>query len=203
MRSANASTSIAPWLALAVGVVNLLGTLFLFLMFILMLTSVSNGDPFGPLNDFSNGLGAALSAALAAALHGWLRARGPRIALPATILALVGALIGIYGSWLIMSGTTGFVLAGLVSMAGYALIGLSLLALNHGSSWPRGLVKLGIATGAVMALGLAAIPSVLMRIDSLEAAVWHTWIGQAGWFGWGVLLPVWALRLWKALRSAA
>jgi len=181
MRAANASTSIAPWLALAVGVVNLLGTLFLFLMFMLMFTGQSNGDPFGPLNDFSNGLGAALSAALAASLHGWLRARKPRIALPALILAIVGALIGIYGSWLIMSDRTGFVLAGLVSMAGYGLIGLWLLAVNRGSSWPQGLVKLGIAVGAVMVLGLAAIPSIFMRIDSFEASAWHTWIGQSAW----------------------
>ena len=88
------------------------------------------------------------------------------------------------------------------TMTGYALIGLWLLAVNFRAPWPQGLVTFGLIAGAVMVLGLAAIPSMFMRIDSFGDAAWHSWLGQVGFLGYAVLYPLWCLRLWSLLRAA-
>lgn len=195
MLSSNASTSSIAWLALAVAVVTLLGLALLIIMFMF-------GEPFGTLNDICNGTAGLLSAALALALYPEHHARNPQLALAALIVVIIGAVTVVVGSVLIMSGTTGFFLAGMYTMTGYALIGLWLLALNNGSPWPHGLAAFGLIAGGVMALGLAALPSIFMGIDSFGAATWHTWLGQVGFLGWAVLYPIWCLRLWHLLRAA-
>jgi hypothetical protein len=193
--SSNASNSTIASLALAVGVVNLAGLLFLIIMAVV-------GSPWGTLNDICNGVGAVLSVALALALHPQLRARDPRLAIAALVVVILGALIATLGSVLVMSGRTGFFLAGMYTMTGYALIGLWLLAVNRGGALPQALVLFGLIAGAVMVLGLAAIPSIFMRIDSFGTAAWHTWVGQMGFIGWAILYPIWCLRLWGLLRAA-
>jgi heme/copper-type cytochrome/quinol oxidase subunit 4 len=190
----NALTTTA-WFAFAVAVVTVVGLALLIIMYLL-------GEPFGTLNDICNAVAALLSAAMALMLFPLHHARSPQLAVAALILAVAGAVIAVVGSALVMSKTTGFVLAGLYLMVGNALIGLWLLSLNHGSPWPQGLITFGLITGAVMALGLAAIPGIFMGIDSLTRSPWHTWVGQAGFIGWAILYPVWCLRLWHALRTA-
>jgi hypothetical protein len=194
LNSSHLSNSSLAWLALVVGLVNLTGLLFLVIMSL-------GAALFGPLNDIFNALGALLSLALAAALYAQHHARSQQLATAALILVIVGAGLAVVGSWLVMSGRTGFFLAGMYTMTGYALIGAWLLAVNYGASWPRGLVTFGLIAGAVMLLGLAAIPSIFMRIDSFSAAAWHTWLGQAGFVGWAILYPIWCLRLWQLLRA--
>ena len=193
--SSNASTSNSAWLALAVAAVTLLGLLFLILMY------VFSSGPIGMLNDVCIAVAAALSVALAWTLYPLQQARSPQFALPALILAAAGAVIVIAGSALSISGTTGFVLAGLFMVAGNALIGLWLLGLNYGSPWPRGLVTFGLIAGGLMAVGLLAVPGIFARTDSFETSSWLTWIGQMGFFGYAVLFPVWCLRLWTFLRA--
>ena len=195
--SSNASSSSTAWLALAVAAATVLGLILLILMYVL------GSGLLGMLNDVVIGISALLSVALAWSLHAQHLARSPQLATPALILTILGAVIVIAGSVLSISGKTGFILAGLYMMVGYALIGLWLLSLNQGDPWPRGLVVFGLITGAVMALGMAAIPGILAGTDSFEASSWLTWIGQMGFFGWAVLYPIWALRLWNTLRLAS
>lgn len=194
--SSNASSSTSAGLALAVAVVTLVGLVLLILMSIL-----SNGF-LGMLNDIAIVIAAFLSVALAWSLHSQLLARSPQLALPALALAIVGAIIVTVGSVLSISGRTGFILAGLYMMLGNALIGLWLLSLNQGASWPHGLAIFGLISGAVMVLGLATIPGIVAGTDSFKDSSWLTWVGQMSFFGWAVLYPIWALRLWNTLRAA-
>ncbi|HEY5982702.1 MAG TPA: hypothetical protein VIU38_04455, partial [Anaerolineales bacterium] len=97
MFSSNASHSNIAWLAFAVGVITLLGLALLILMYVL------KSGPLGMLNDICNGLGAALSVALAAALFSQHQARSPQLAVPTLILVVVGAIIAIAGSVLVIS----------------------------------------------------------------------------------------------------
>lgn len=196
MLSSNPSTSTAAGLAFAVAAVTLLGLVLLVLMYVL------SSATFGILNDIVIGIAALLSVALARALHSQHLARSTQLATPALILTILGAVIVIVGSALSISGKTGFILAGLFMMVGNALIGLWLLSLNQGAPWGHGLAVFGLVTGAVMALGLAAIPGILTRTDSFEASSWLTWVGQMGFFGWSILYPIWCLRLWNTLRAA-
>lgn len=195
MFSSNASNSNIAWLAFAVGVVTLLGLALLILMYVL------KSGPLGMLNDICNGLGAALSVALALALFSQHQARSPQLAVPALILVVIGAIVAIAGSVLVLSRTTGFFLAGMYTMVGYALIGIWVLSLNQSAPWSASLTVLGWVAGGAMVLGLAAIPSIFMRIDSFQAAAWHTWLGQVGFLGWAILYPIWCLRLWQVLRT--
>jgi hypothetical protein len=193
--SSNASNTTVASLALTIGVVMLLGLAFLILMY-----ALSSGT-LGMLNDVCNGLGALLSVALAFAMLQAHQARSPQLAVPGLILAIVGAIVVVVGSVLVMSRTTGFFLAGMYTMTGYAFIGFWLLALNYRAPWPASLVTLGVIAGAVMVLGLAAIPSIFLRIDSFTDAAWHTWLGQVGFLGWAILYPIWCIRVWQLLRS--
>lgn len=196
MFSSNSSTSTIAWLAFAVAAITLLGLALLILMYMF-----SSGS-LGMLNDTCISIAALLSVALAWTLYPLHQARSPQLALPVFILVIVGAVIVVVGSVLSISGTTGFILAGLYMMAGNALLGLWLLSLNQGSPWPHGLVVLGLITGAVMTLGLAAVPGIFTGTDSFESSSWLTWVGQMGFFGWAILYPIWCLRLWHVLRAA-
>ena len=83
-----------------------------------------------------------------------------RSAASAVGAAIVGAGLTVAGSTLVVSGTTGFFLAGLVSSVGFAGIGAWLVVLNRSDAMaavvPPRLRSLGIAAGALMALGIAA-----------------------------------------------
>jgi len=193
--SSDISSPTSARLAFAVAAVTLVGLVLLVLMYVL-----GNGT-LGMLNDVTIVIAALLSVALAWSLHAQHAARSPQLATLTLILTIIGAIVVTVGSVLSTSGRTGFVLAGLYMMVGNALIGMWLLSLNQGSPWPQGLGILGLVTGGIMLLGLAAIPGIVARTDSFEASSWLTWVGQMGFFGWAVLYPIWALRLWILLRS--
>ena len=84
------------------------------------------------------------------------------------------------GSTLVVSGTTGCFLAGLVSSVGFAGIGTWLVILNRSDAiaavLPRRLRSLGIAAGALMALGIAAAPGIVLRLDDMATAPAWVWI---------------------------
>ena len=154
------------------------------------------GGPFGSINDLGN--------ALTGALSGWLAWRLRPMAVPgstaaATGAALVGAAIAVVGSALVISGTTGFFLAGLVSSVGFAGIGVWLVVLNRtvasDRGWPPAHRRLGVVTGVLMAVGVATAPGIAMGLDNIDTAPGWIWIGYTGWIGTFILYPVWALWL--------
>jgi hypothetical protein len=163
------------------------------------------GGIFGTVNDWAN------------ALLGWwvllvavlLRlAEGGGWQANAAVGAAAGAVVGLtWGTWLVVTGTTGFFLAGLVSTLGLAAVGAWLL-LAHAASRDGGLLatgpaRLGRVVGCLMVGGLLALPGALAGVDDFADAQWHSYLAEgSAWLGAYVLLPVWSVRLARRLRRA-
>ncbi len=161
------------------------------------------GPPFGTINDIGN--------AATGVLSGWLAWRLRRqvqggVADVAVGAAMVGAAITVVGSALVVSGTTGFLLAGLVSSLGFAGIGAWLVVLNRradeAAGWPRRLRVLGVAAGALMTFGVATAPGIILGLDDMVSAPPWVWIGFMSWLGTYVAYPVWAIWLGTAEAPA-
>jgi hypothetical protein len=160
-------------------------------------------DRFGAVNDVGNSvLGFSAGALSVAAVPSGIARRA--IAAPAAAVAVVGAATAVVGSWLILSGTTDYYLAGLVSAAGFALIGGWLVALNAAAeadlrTRPR-LRQLGIVTGLIMAVGVIGVVGIVHAEDDLETA--PGWLVATGvsWLGTYLLLPLWCFLF--AARAA-
>jgi len=199
MISSNYSSTATGWIAFAAGFTGILGLIFLILLFAI-------GQPFGTLNDICIGLTAVLSAALAWLLYPVLHEQASLLSQAALIAALLGALVVVAGSTLVISGVKGWFLAGLYMAAGNGLLGLWLIALNTSAFkdgwWSSNLSILGLVSGVIMAVGLAAIPGIVRGIDSTESASWVVNMGQAGALGYLVLTPVWSILLGRFLPRA-
>jgi hypothetical protein len=176
-------------LAVAVGVVAAGSAVCLATYFVVR-------GPFGTLNDIGNATTGVLSAALAWRLRRHVAGRAGDVALGA---ALAGAAITVTGSALVVSGSTGFFFAGLVSSVGFAGIGVWLVVLNRRSAaaatWSSRLRALGVIAGGLMLLGVATVPGVLLGLDDMETAPGWIWIGQLGWLGTFVVYPAWAISM--------
>ncbi len=147
------------------------------------------GEPWGTLNDAGNALMALLCGGLAVLLY-----RATSVV--ATSVAVLGAAVGLLGSYLVMTDTTGYFLAGLVSAAGFALIGSWLVVLGRAGGVPAAL--LAQVVGVVMAIGLVNVPGILQGFDDLESAPWWILAAEISWAGTYLLLPLWALRCARA-----
>jgi hypothetical protein len=172
-------------LAIAVGAVAIASAISLALFFVVQ-------GPFGTINDVLNGVLAILSGALAWSLSG---------SAALVYVAFLGALIAIAGSVLVVTGITGFFLAGLVSSAGFALIGAWLLWYSWSLGSPLALRWLGVAAGALMVLGIVVLPGIAMRLDDMNKAPAWIWIGFVSWLGIYAALPAWSI--WFGLTRPA
>ncbi len=194
--TSNAAGASVSRLAVAAGVVQLIGLLSLIVFFVV-------GDPFGTLNDLCIALTGLLSAALAWQLSGVFAARSPALGWLLPALAGLGALIVVVGAALVITRTTGWVLAGLWMEFGYAWIGVWVVvfcvAAPASAGWPRGLTTLGLAAGGLMVLGALTLPGLLRGLDAWEALPWYVNVGQAGGLGWLLLYPLWCLWLGRVL----
>jgi hypothetical protein len=164
--------------------------------------AVGARGPFGAINDLGNALVGILSALLALRL----RPRGMEglVGAAAISAAVVGAAITVVGTALV--GTTGFFLAGLVSSVGFAFIGLWLIALNRSlraeGRWPRGLPRLGVVLGLLMALGFVAAPGIAMGPEEMGAAPKWVLIGFLGWIGTYLIYPAWSIWLGRVIGQS-
>lgn len=155
--------------------------------------------PFGILNDMGTASAGLLSAALAWRLRQRIQERTRGVAMAC---AMVGGAVAVLGSLLVISGTTGFFLAGLVSSVGFAGIGAWLVMLNRSPlamAGPGRLRQLGLLAGGLMLLGIAALPGIAAGLDDMATAPGWVWIAQLGWLGIFVAYPAWAL--WTGIRA--
>ena len=157
------------------------------------------GGPFGAINDVGNALIGILSALLAFASRGIARTHWLAIG-----VAVVGAALTIVGTFLVISETTGFFLAGLWSSVGYAFIGAWLVLLNRSSAlanrWPRSLRTAGLLAGAAMLAGVVAVPGILMGVDDFDAVPPWLWIFSVGWLGTYLIYPAWCFWIGRVER---
>lgn len=187
-------TRATPELAIAVGAVSI-GSALCIATFSVV------GGPFGTINDLGNAAAGVLSAGLAWQLRGVLPGRSRTVGLGA---AFVGSALAVTGSSLVVSGTTGWLLAGLVSSVGYAGIGAWLVLANREApaAWPRQLRRLGVVAGALMITGLLALPGIALRQDDPASAPGWVWLGFLGWLGIYLVYPAWAISLGLGQRAA-
>jgi hypothetical protein len=53
---------------------------------------------------------------------------------------------------------------------------------------------MGFLAGAVMMLGIAAFPGILLSANTERSAPWISrYIGRAGYLGWLLLYPIWCI----------
>lgn len=188
------------WLAIALGGVTFLGV-------VLLISFFTFGSFFGTLNDLCVAIEAILYASVAWIFYSAHRVRSPRFSQFTLISALVvGALVVFVGSALVICDITGWFLAGLMKHFGYTLVGLWLLGLNYyfaqrRRTWPRRLVRFGLITGAIMAIGLLTGPGIVGRVDDPGLAPWFVNVGQLGSLGWLLLYPIWSIWLDHLLLS--
>jgi hypothetical protein len=181
------SNTTIGWTAIATGVSAILALLFLTLMYTVNMS-------FGKVNDVFNSIIGISSVILAWRLYAEYHARSPLMGQITLILALVGAIFTIIGSFLILYWLTDFILAGWYTGIGNALIGLWLAAfcysLLNGDALPHNLVIIGLVVGAFMAVGLIGITGILARIDSMESIPWYLYIAFFGYLGTYLLYPI-------------
>lgn len=196
MTTSNFSTAATGWIAIATGVSAILAAIFLILLYTV-------NESFGEVNDGFNAVIGILSAVLAWMLYAEHHAKSPLMSQIALALAVAGAIFTIIGSTLIIFGFTGFVLAGLYSAMGNALIGLWLAAfcysLRRGDALAHNLVIFGIVAGALMAIGLLGVPGIFAGIDSMESMPWYLYVAFLGWLGTYLLYPIWTIWLGRNL----
>ena len=171
-------------LAVTLGVVGVGNCISLIALFVI-------GGPLGTINDVGNAVLGLLSGALAVILWRSGATPGPGHGLVASIVAALGAVVTVIGSVLILTDSTGYFLAGLVSSSGFALIGVWLISLNR----PSRRLGSGVVAGAVMALGFIGVPGIAMGVDDMETAPVWLLVGGVSWFGTYILFPIWSIRL--------
>ncbi len=190
----------SAYVAVTLGIIGLGSWISLIVFFIV-------GGPFGAINDVGNGALALLSGALAVMTWRSGAAPGPANGAVVISVALLGATVAVIGSALILSDTTGFFLAGLVSSTGFALIGVWLhllnrwIASNGDQGWPARRLTLGKLAGAVMALGIISIAGAVMGLDDMGAAPVWVHVGGISWLGTYILFPVWSIWFGRALAE--
>ena len=165
---------------------------------VLLILAAAFGRSFGRLGDVMGALTAVLSAGLAMLLFPEHRALESQLAFAAFGLAVVGGFIAAFGSVLAATEAASWFLAQLYGAAGCALIGAWLIMVNMAgdaaNTFPNRAVNIGLLAGAVMVLGIAAIPGIVLGANTERSAPWISrYIGRAGYLGWTLLYPLWCI----------
>lgn len=190
-------SALVGWIAIAAGVAG-------FSALVLAILGFLFGGPFAGPSDVVVGLAAFLSAALAMLLFPRHYELDPQLALLALALAIAGAFGTVFGSVLATTRATGWFLTQLYVAAGDALLGLWLILFNRSAgavdAIPNAVETVGLLAGAVMALGLGAIPGILAGRDTERLSPWISrYLGRAGDLGSLFLFPLWCIMLGRAL----
>jgi hypothetical protein len=118
------TAKIVAWLALLVSCMGMLAVVSLVVFFVSLVQDICCGSFLGVLNDVLNVLTSIGSAVLASVLHSALSRLAPRLSLVVLIGVWAGAVAVAFGSWLIVTGTSGVELASYYFFFGNGLIGI-------------------------------------------------------------------------------
>jgi len=167
---------------------------------------------FGPVNDLGVGTAGIMLAVLAWRLAPAARRSSLNLATAGVVAATAGATVVALGSLLVLTGRTGWFLAGHVTMLGYAVLGPWVIGINvvarRDAWWPQPQTTLGLVAGVTMLCGWFAIPAILSGLDTPGRVPWYVTVAYIGGVGWFLLLPVWCFRLgqltpWVAAATPA
>lgn len=196
MMTNNLSLESVGWTAIFTGAAGVIALIFLILLNIRV-------QPFGTLNDIFNSVLGVSAAVLAWMLYAEHHSKSPGLSQAALALAVLGAVVAVIGSWLVISGRTGFVLAGWYTAVGFAWIGFWLIifcaSLRGTGVLPGKLTTFGLITGVSMALGLISLMGITSGIDSMESLPWYLYIAYTAFIGIYFLFPAWAIWLGRTL----
>lgn len=164
------------------------------------------GEPFGSVNDISIGVAALLSGLLASRLFASHGSTSPALALVALVFAWAGAVIVWVGSYLVVSGTTGYFLASLVTTFGYALIGLWLLIITlsgHVALVPTPTARrLPLLASLLMVIGFLVLPGIVSQMDDPNtASLLVNVVPPITWLGGFLAYPIWAFIFGRRARA--
>lgn len=156
------------------------------------------GEPFGTINDLGNGAAGILAA-------GFVATATDPDDVAARSLASIGAAVSAAGSALVVTHTTGWLLAGFVSGLGFGLIGPGIVRASdrlaqRGAISPR-LAVTGRAIGWLMASGVSAALPVALRLDDPGAAPAWSWLTFVGIAVGLVPFPLWAIAVARSIRA--
>jgi hypothetical protein len=199
-------SKLTGWLALLVGIAGVLAVIMLALFFIGLFQNIRSLSSMGGINDKLNAVVGILGAILASVLHPTLRRLAPRFSVVALTGAWVGAIVIIYGSWLILTGKGDLELSTYYFFFGNGLIGTWLWALNRKlrqqaeAVMPPSLTRLGLIAGSFMMIGLLGLYGVLLGLDGND---YSSLIMVAGisFLGTGILYPIWCLLMGRWILS--
>lgn len=194
--SSNFSSNTIGWTAIATGVAVVFAVIFITLMYTVNMI-------FGPINDVFNSIIAILSAVLAWMLYAQFHESSPLTSQVTLLLAVIGTITMIIGSVLVLFKFTGWILAGMYTGVGSALIGVWLIAFNYSmlkhGSLPNNLVIFGLVTGVFMAFGLFALPGIFEGIDSLDYVPWYLIAIFPSGLGIYLTYPIWCIWFGRVL----
>ena len=186
---------ITGWLAIGIA-----GAIVVTIAFLILFFTV--GTPYGKASDISIVPAAFLSAVLASRLYAINRRRlSHSVALNSIVLAWAGAVGVSIGSFLVVSGNTGYFLSGLVSALGWAFVGvwlfLACMARLQPIAEASALRRYGLLTGLTMMVGFVGLPGILAQsdlpsrasiLDSIAVSsngftyllllIWGLWVGR-------------------------
>ena len=172
---------------------------------VLTLILLYAGIPFfGPVNDLITTVAGILIAGLALQFHPLLREEIDGLALLLLLAAWAGAAAVAANSVLVAFGQMHWMVGGMYTAVGYALIGIWLLGLlvtlRGEIFFNPGLVRLGLIAGAAMLFGFLSGPLLAGRLQlDIKPLAWIAYAAAgAGW----VMFPIWCWRLAAKLKDS-
>lgn len=190
------SSKLSGWLAILISMVAVVGLIFLGIFLSGYFSNQYRLYKFGSYSDAVGALPAVLSAVLASWLYPTDRRQSPQRSTLLLAGVWAGAIFVVYGSWLILSGTGGFVIQGYYHYFGYGLIGIWVFFLNRRARqfnyWPVRLTSFGIAASVVMMVGLLGIFGILMSIDGNEPTPFLL-VLAISFIGHAILYTIWLI----------
>ncbi|HET7901252.1 MAG TPA: hypothetical protein VFL59_08685 [Candidatus Nanopelagicales bacterium] len=150
----------------------------------------------GPVNDVLGGVTGLLALTLAVVGRDLLPA-SPAVRTGALLAAVVGGVLVAAGSVLVLTGRTGWYLAGLWSALGWAFLGIwflvLVLALREDTGWPAWASVVGLVGAILMIVGFGVVPGIARAVDDWGQAGWQLVVPQAANALGSLLFLVWCL----------
>lgn len=190
------SPQLTQQLGAAIAITAVLSVLTLILLY--------TGIPFfGPVNDLITAVGGILIAGLALQFHALLGDEISGLALILLLIAWAGAALIAVNAVLVAFGLMDWMLGGMYTAVGYALVGVwllgMLLVLRGSPLLDAGLMRLGLIGGTAMLFGFLAGPLLAGRLEiAVKPLVWAAYAAAGAGF---IIFPIWCWRLAAKLKD--